>query len=89
MKPDLDEDPAFQELKQKWVEALKKAVERDKAPAGPVEIPIHVTCRIYCSQGCVMGIHCPHLGHLERALEFIDRTPWDQLMEIADRPARI
>jgi hypothetical protein len=42
-------------------------------------------CQLVCAtpKGCVLGDDCPHLPHLQKALDFIRETSWPEIYRLA------
>ena len=49
---------------------------------------VNINCAEACVNGCVLGDRCPNLEHREAALKFIDETPLDKMLEIAEESVR-
>lgn len=49
---------------------------------------VEVNCAIDCVNGCVLGNECPNLKYTEEVAKFIDDTPLDKLLEMADEAVR-
>ncbi|NEP77478.1 MAG: hypothetical protein F6K39_04395 [Okeania sp. SIO3B3] len=43
-----------------------------------------VNCAEVCINGCVLGDKCPNKEYLKEASKFIDDTPLDKMLEIAE-----
>lgn len=43
-----------------------------------------VNCAEACVNGCVLGDKCPNKEYVEVTSKFIDNTPLDQMLEIAE-----
>lgn len=49
---------------------------------------VNINCAEACVNGCVLGDRCPNLQHREAASKFIDDTPLDKMLEIAEESVR-
>lgn len=47
-----------------------------------------INCAETCVNGCVLGDNCPNLKYTEEANRFIDNTPLDKMLEMADEAVR-
>lgn len=47
-----------------------------------------INCAEACVNGCVLGDECPNLKYTEEASKFIQDTPLDQMLEIAEEAVR-
>lgn len=47
-----------------------------------------VNCAEVCKDGCVLGDKCPNLEYKDQASKFIDETPLDKMLEMADEAVR-
>ncbi|NER07737.1 MAG: hypothetical protein F6K17_36835 [Okeania sp. SIO3C4] len=47
-----------------------------------------VNCAEVCINGCVLGDKCPNKGYLKEASKFIDDTPLDKMLEIAEEAVK-
>lgn len=43
-----------------------------------------INCAVACVNGCVLGDDCPNLEHQEQTAKFIDETPLDKMLEMAE-----
>jgi hypothetical protein len=43
-----------------------------------------VNCQVDCVNGCILGENCPNTEYREATLKFIEDTPLDQMLEIAE-----
>lgn len=43
-----------------------------------------INCAEACVNGCVLGDKCPNIEYREAAAQFIEDTPLDQMIEIAE-----
>ncbi|GAB4218496.1 MAG: hypothetical protein OHK0012_27840 [Synechococcales cyanobacterium] len=43
-----------------------------------------INCAVDCVNGCRLGEECPHLQAARQAIDYINATDWDTLMETAD-----
>ncbi|BAZ39096.1 hypothetical protein NIES4101_50480 [Calothrix sp. NIES-4101] len=43
-----------------------------------------VNCQVDCVNGCVLGDKCPSIEHREATSKFIEDTPLDKMLEIAE-----
>lgn len=53
-----------------------------------MEINQEINCAEDCVNGCVLGDQCPKLQYSEAAAKFIDATPLDKMLEMADAAVR-
>jgi hypothetical protein len=55
------------------------------------EEKLEINCAEACVNGCVLGDRCPNLKYVKAASKFIDDTPLDRMLEIAQEslPDRI
>jgi hypothetical protein len=51
-------------------------------------VEVNINCAEACANGCVLGDQCPNLEYREAASKFIDETPLDQMLEIAEASLR-
>ncbi|MBV9385620.1 MAG: hypothetical protein JOZ78_04235 [Chroococcidiopsidaceae cyanobacterium CP_BM_ER_R8_30] len=49
---------------------------------------VNINCAEACVNGCVLGDRCPNLEHRQAASKFIDETPLDKMLEIAEESVR-
>jgi hypothetical protein len=49
---------------------------------------VEVNCARDCVNGCVLGEKCPNLQYKEEASKFIQDTPLDQMLAMADEAVR-
>jgi hypothetical protein len=47
-----------------------------------------VNCAVDCVNGCVLGDKCPNLDYATAASKFINDTPLDKMLEIAEEAVR-
>ncbi len=47
-----------------------------------------VNCAVDCVNGCVLGEDCPNKEHAQEASRFIEETPLDTLLDIAEEARR-
>lgn len=47
-----------------------------------------INCARDCVNGCVLGEKCPNLQYKEEASKFIQDTPLDQMLAMADEAVR-
>jgi hypothetical protein len=47
-----------------------------------------VNCAVDCRDGCVLGEDCPNLKYTAEATKFIEDTPLDKMLEMADEAVR-
>ena len=47
-----------------------------------------VNCAVDCVNGCVLGDECPHKEDVNKASSFINDTPLEKMIEIADEAVR-
>lgn len=47
-----------------------------------------INCAEACKNGCVLGDKCPNLEYKEQASKFIEETPLDQMLTMADEAVR-
>jgi hypothetical protein len=47
-----------------------------------------VNCIEACVNGCILGDDCPHREHLAAASKFIQDTPMDEMLAIAEEGVR-
>lgn len=47
-----------------------------------------INCAEACKNGCVLGDKCPNLEYKEQASKFIEDTPLDQMLAMADEAVR-
>jgi iron only hydrogenase large subunit-like protein len=47
-----------------------------------------INCAEACVNGCVLGDNCPHLEYKAKASQFIQDTPLDKMLEMADEAGR-
>ncbi|WP_036028377.1 hypothetical protein [Leptolyngbya sp. PCC 6406] len=47
-----------------------------------------INCAEACVNGCVLGEDCPHLDYQKKATQFIQDTPLDQILTMADEAVR-
>ena len=50
--------------------------------------PANINCAEACVNGCVLGDQCPNQAYTQQAAQFIDDTPLDKLLEMADEAVR-
>ncbi len=43
-----------------------------------------INCAEACVNGCILGDKCPNLKYLEAASKFINDTPMDKIIQIAE-----
>ncbi|WP_228021311.1 hypothetical protein [Vasconcelosia minhoensis] len=43
-----------------------------------------INCAVACVNGCVLGDDCPNLEHKEQTTKFIEETPLDKMLEMAE-----
>ncbi|NJL63377.1 MAG: hypothetical protein HC903_18015 [Methylacidiphilales bacterium] len=43
-----------------------------------------VNCKVDCVNGCILGESCPNTEYREAVSKFIQDTPLDQMLEIAE-----
>jgi len=51
-------------------------------------VEVNINCAEACVNGCVLGDRCPNLEHRQAASKFIDETPLDKMLEIAEESVR-
>ncbi len=49
---------------------------------------VNINCAEACVNGCVLGDRCPNLAYREAASKFVDETPLDKMLEIAEESIR-
>lgn len=49
---------------------------------------MEINCARDCVNGCVLGEKCPNLQYKEEASKFIQDTPLDQMLAMADEAVR-
>ena len=42
-----------------------------------------INCAVACVNGCVLGDKCPNTEYREAATKFIEETPLDKMLELA------
>ncbi|MBN4005716.1 hypothetical protein [Nostoc sp. LPT] len=42
-----------------------------------------INCAVACVNGCVLGNKCPNIEFRESATKFIEETPLDKMLELA------
>ncbi|ASC73758.1 hypothetical protein XM38_047300 [Halomicronema hongdechloris C2206] len=47
-----------------------------------------INCAEACVNGCVLGDKCPNLKYTEQATKFIDDTPLEDMLAMADEAVR-
>jgi len=47
-----------------------------------------INCAEACVNGCVLGDKCPNLKYSAQATKFIDNTPLDDMLAMADEAVR-
>lgn len=47
-----------------------------------------MNCAETCVNGCILGDQCPHLQHLAEALKFVQETPMETILEVAEEGVR-
>ncbi|MEO0458739.1 MAG: hypothetical protein AAF152_19460 [Cyanobacteria bacterium P01_A01_bin.114] len=47
-----------------------------------------VNCAVECVNGCVLGDECPNQEYKAEASKFIEDTPLDKMLEIAEEAVR-
>jgi hypothetical protein len=50
--------------------------------------PTSINCAEACVNGCVLGEQCPHRAYAAAASKFIQQTPIDRMLEIAEESVR-
>ena len=43
-----------------------------------------VNCQVDCVNGCILGENCPNTEYREAVSKFIEDTPLDKMLEIAE-----
>jgi hypothetical protein len=49
---------------------------------------MEVNCAEMCQNGCVLGDKCPNREYIQQTSEFINDTPLDKMLEIAQEAVR-
>ncbi|MEH2090987.1 hypothetical protein [Nostoc sp.] len=47
-----------------------------------------INCAVACVNGCVLGDKCPNIKFRESAAKFIEETPLDKMLELAQERLR-
>lgn len=47
-----------------------------------------VNCAVECVNGCILGEKCPNREYLAATSQFINDTPLDKMLEIAEEAVR-
>jgi hypothetical protein len=50
--------------------------------------PKQINCAEMCKEGCVAGDECPNREYISQASQFINDTPLDKMLEMADEAVR-
>lgn len=46
--------------------------------------PSTIDCATMCANGCALGDRCPHQAAAKAAIDYVNQTDWDTLMEKAE-----
>lgn len=49
---------------------------------------MEINCAEACINGCVLGDQCPNLQYTQETSKFIQDTPLDKMLEMADEAVR-
>ncbi len=49
---------------------------------------MEINCAVECVNGCKLGDACPHQEHQAKTSQFIESTPLDTILAIADEAVR-
>ncbi|CCH67591.1 hypothetical protein RINTHH_14360 [Richelia intracellularis HH01] len=44
---------------------------------------ININCQEFCIKGCILGDECPNIKYQKATSQFIQDTPLDKILEIA------